>query len=402
MQAQTELKRSISLPLLVLYGLGTIIGAGIFVLIGKVAGAAGLYAPMAFLLASVIAGFTALSYAELSSRFPRSAGEAVYLEEAFHLRWLSKTTGLVIAAIGILSSATIVNGAVGYIQIFIGLPDHGIIVLMVLALALLAGWGISESVAVAATTTLITIIGLLAVVVFNSDHLAALPARFAELLPPLDAAVWTAIFAGAFLAFYAFLGFEDMINVAEEVKEPHRNMPLSIILALVISTLLYVLVALTAIFTLPIDRLAASHAPLVELIGGEGKSHLIIAIISAVAVVDGALIQLIKSSRILYGMSRQQMLPPLFGRVHAERRTPLIATATVASLILAISLSLPLLTLARTTSFVTLVLFAVVNLALLTLKFRRQVPSREGISLPAWVPVTGFVLCTLLIVLQLL
>jgi len=398
----TELKRSISLPLITLYGLGTIIGAGIFVLIGKVAGAAGLYAPIAFLLASVIAGFTALSYAELSSRFPKSAGEAVYLEEAFHMRWLSKATGLAITGIGILSSATIVNGAVGYLQFFIHLPESAIIVLMILTMALLAGWGISESVAVAATTTMISIVGLLVVVIYNADHLSTLPERLPELIPPFDIGIWGAIVMGAFLAFYAFLGFEDMINVAEEVRNPHRNMPLSIILTLIIATLLYVLVALTAVLTLPVEQLATSHAPLVDLIGsGNIREELIVAIISSIAVIDGALIQIIKSSRILYGMSRQKLLPPLFGRVHATRRTPHIATATVALMVMIAALSLPLLTLAEATSFVTLLLFAAINLALWKIKRQSDAP-HEGIDIPGWVPVCGALLCSLFVSLQLL
>jgi len=398
----SELKRSISLPLLVLYGLGTIIGAGIFVLIGKVAGAAGLYAPVAFLLASVIAGFTAFSYAELSSRFPKSAGEAVYLEEAFHLRWLSKGTGVTIAGIGILSSATIVNGAVGHLQFFIPLPEPAIIVLMILILALLAGWGISESVAVAATTTLISIIGLIVVVLYNADHLATLPDRLPELIPPLDIGIWGAIVLGAFLAFYAFLGFEDMINVAEEVRDPHRNMARSIILTLIIATLLYVLVAATAVLTLPVNQLAASHAPLIDLIGSSDlREEMIVAVISSIAVIDGALIQMIKSSRILYGMSRQKMLPPLFGRVHAGRRTPLVATTTVTLLVMVSALSLPLLTLAEATSFVTLTLFAVVNLALWNIKRHTSEP-HDGIDIPAWIPASGFLLCMIFITLQLL
>ncbi|MDT8376677.1 MAG: APC family permease [Mariprofundaceae bacterium] len=394
-----ELKRSISLPLITLYGLGTIIGAGIFVLIGKVAGEAGLYAPAAFLVASVVAGFTAFSYAELSSRFPKSAGEAVYLEEAFHLRWFSKGTGLFIAVIGIISSATIVNGAIGYLQIFIALPDPIMIILLVFALAMLAAWGITESVAVAATTTLISIIGLLAVVIFNAENLITLPERLPELIPPPEIGVWSAIVMGAFLAFYAFLGFEDMINVAEEVNNPHRNMPLSIILTLIISTLLYLLIATTAVLTLPAEQLAASHAPLVDLIGSDSRGYLVIAVISATAVIDGALIQMIKSSRILYGMSRQQMLPAIFGEVHPVRRTPLTATATVAVIVMIAALALPLITLAKITSFITLTLFAVVNLALWRIKLNHH-EAHAGIDIPVWIPVSGFLLCTLFVSVQ--
>jgi len=397
-----ELKRSISLPLITLYGLGTIIGAGIFVLVGEVAAKAGLYSPIAFLLASVVAAFTGLSYAELSSRFPKSAGEAVYLQEAFHWRWLSTATGLSVIAIGTISAATIANGAVGYINLFVELPPWLTIVLLVVLLALLAGWGISESIGVAAFTTAAAILTLLAVVLLNLDHLATLPARLPELLPPFDVDVWSGIVLAAFLAFYAFIGFEDMVNVAEEVKNPSRNMPLAIILALVITTLLYVLVALTAVLTLPLDELAASKAPLAAMIGGDDPAaRSIVGAVSVVAVVDGALIQIIMASRVLYGMSRQRMLPALFAQVHPKTRTPLISTATIAAVILLLALFLPLVTLAQATSFITLIIFGGINLALWKLKLGHAAPA-TGINVPLWVPVCGFLLCGLFILAQLL
>jgi len=403
MKKAVELKRTITLPMLTLYGLGTIIGAGIFVLVGKVAGLAGMFAPVAFVLASIIAGFTAFSYAELSSRFPKCAGEAVYLQEVFHLRTLSTIVGLAIVITGIASAATIVNGSVGYLQMFIALPDWLIIILLILPLSLLAVWGISESVGVAAFTTSIAIAGLVALMIFNADHLVTLPERLPELLPPADTAIWGTIVFGAFIAFYAFIGFEDMINIAEEVKDPRRNMPRAIVLALVITTLLYTLLALTAVLALPVDELAASQAPLAALIGEDHQTlKLIIAAVSVIAIADGALIQIIKSARILYGMSRQQMLPELFSRIHPGRQTPVVATVFVAVSILLIALSFPLLILAQITSFITLIVFGAINLALWVLKRRPETIHAEGINVPAWVPATGFTLCLLFIFTQLL
>jgi len=396
-----KLKRAISLPMVTLYGLGTIIGAGIFVLIGEVAGISGIYAPLAFLVASIVAAFTALSYAELSSRFPKSAGEAVYLEQAFHRRRLSTATGLIGIAIGTASAATITNGVVGYIQLFVDLPAWLIILLLVVAMALLAGWGISESVGVAALTTAITIAGLLAVIAFNADHLAELPARLPEMVPP-DLSAWGLVVFGAFVAFYAFIGFEDMINIAEEVKAPERNMPRSIILALVISAALYALVSLTAVLAVPVETLAASTAPLAALIGEErATTKTAIGIISILAITDGILIQIIKTSRILYGLSDQKFIHPLFARVHPGRRTPLVATISVAVAVLLLALAFPLLTLAQVTSFLTLLVFAAINLALWQLKRRKERRREGGIELPAWIPLTGFLLCSLFILVQL-
>lgn len=402
MTKAVKLKRSVTLPMVTLYGLGTIIGAGIFVLIGEVAGIAGIYAPLAFLVASIVAGFTAFSYAELSSRFPKSAGEAIYLEEVFHYSWLSIATGLAVAAIGIISAATITNGAVGYIRIFFDLPPWLIILLLVAALSLLAAWGINESVGVAAFTTAVTLIGLVIVIVINGDALATLPARLPELVPH-GREVWGLILFGGFVAFYAFIGFEDMINIAEEVKEPSRNMPLAIVLALIITTVLYLLISLVAVLSHDPQLLAASDAPLAALIGEDRHMvKLMIGIISILAIADGILIQIIKTSRILYGMSSQRLIPTLFAAVHPRTQTPLLATAFVAALVLLLALALPLLTLAETTSFITLVVFAAVNLALWRLKMKEGVVQTEVVNLPIWVPAIGGLLCVAFILIQLL
>ena len=239
--ADIELKRSLSLPLITFYGLGTIIGAGIYVLIGEVAGRAGMYAPFAFLLAAVVAAFSAFAYAELSARYPLSAGEAIYVKEAFHRRWLTIATGWSVVLIGTVSAAALANGFIGYLRLFVRLPNWLAISLLVVGLGLLAAWGISQSVWVATIITLVELGGLLIVLFVARDGLAVLPQRWGELIPPPTADVWTGIALGGFLAFYAFIGFEDMVNVAEEVKNPRRNLPLAIILALCVSTLLYML-----------------------------------------------------------------------------------------------------------------------------------------------------------------
>lgn len=397
-----KLKRSVTLPMITLYGLGTIIGAGIFVLIGKVSGIAGIYAPLAFLVASLIAGFTAFSYAELSSRYPKSAGEAVYLQEVFHYSWLSTTTGIAVAVVGIISAATITNGAVGYIRIFFDLPPWLIILLLVTLLSLLAAWGINESVLAAALTTSITIIGLIAVIGVNGDALTTLPQRLPELIPR-GAEMWGAILFGGFVAFYAFIGFEDMINIAEEVKDPSRNMPLAIVLALAVTTILYLLISLVAVLSHDPALLAVSDAPLAALVGEEHhRAKLIIGVISILAIADGILIQIIKSARILYGMSSQQLIPSLFAAVHPFTRTPLVATVTVATAVLILSLSLPLLTLAETTSFITLTIFAVINFALWRLKMKGDMPEAKMMNLPIWVPAIAFLLSSAFVLVQLL
>lgn len=399
--AEPTLRRSLSLPLITLYGLGTIIGAGIYVLIGKVAGPAGLYAPVAFVLAGTIAGFTALTYAELSARYPLSGAEAVYTDAAFAKRWLTTLAGWSVVIVGVVSSATIANGFVGYLALFVTAPDWLAIGALVLGMGLLAAWGINESVWTAAVITVLEVLGLIMVLAIASPNLSTLPARWPELLPPLETTAWLGIVSGAFLAFYAFIGFEDMVNVAEEVKNPRRNLPLGIVIALVVSSLLYALIALTAVLSVPIDALVNSDAPLTTVIEHSGSSASnIIGLISLVAVLNGALIQIIMAARMLYGLARQTAAPKLFSRIHPLTRTPVIATAWVTLAVLVFALWLPLVSLARVTSAITLVLFALMNGALWRLKQRE--PRLPGVpSIPGWIPVTGFVLCIVFLFLEL-
>jgi amino acid transporter len=396
---EIELKRALNLAFLTLYGLGTILGAGIYVLVGKVAGIAGLYAPIAFLVAAVVAAVTALSYAELASRFPKSAGEAIYVQEGFGVRALSIAVGLLLVVSGLVSSATLANGFVGYFDVFLDAPRWLVITLLVAALGTLAAWGIAESAIAAAVATLIEVAVIVAV---STESLATLPARVPELLPPFDAATWAGIAAGAFLAFYAFIGFEDMVNVAEEVKDPRRVLPSAIILAMTVSTGLYLLVAIAAVLALPLEELAGSDAPLALMFErATGQAPVAIAAIGLFAVVNGALVQIIMGARVLYGMSQARWLPRWFGRVHARRRTPHHATAFVAGAVLILALWLPLVTLAKATSFTVLVVFALIHAALLRIK--RRSPAPPGVrTCPLWVPAAGLAFTIAMLAFELL
>jgi amino acid transporter len=391
MNQPTQLKRGLSLWLLVFYGLGNILGAGIYVLVGKVAGSAGLFAPAAFFVASLVAAFTALSYAELVARYPLSAGEAVYVQKGLGLPALSVMVGLLIVLMGAVSAATIARGFVGYLDILIEVPDAVAITLLVLVLGMTASWGIVESVSIAALVTLIELLGLAMVLAVAGDNLLTIPERLPELIPPMNPVIWQGILFGAFLAFYAFVGFEDMVNVAEEVRNPVRNVPLAILLALAITTLLYAAVSLTAVLTVAPQQLAASDAPLATVYQqATGNKPVTLSIISIFAVVNGALIQIIMGSRILYGMSRQGWLPPLFGRVWRKTQTPVAATIATAGLVLVLALWLPLVTLARSTSFLVLLIFSLMNLSLLRIKWRD--PRPEGLwVIPQWVPAGGII-----------
>jgi amino acid transporter len=385
------LKRSLSLTLVTLYGLGNILGAGIYVLIGKVAANAGQYAPLSFLVASILAGLTAFTYAELSSRYPLSAGEAVYIQAGFNLKLLSSTVGLLIILAGIVSAATITRGFVGYFHQFVPVPETLVIISLVAALGALAAWGIVESVRVAALLTLVELFGLLLILWVAAPAGEAIIEGLHSMTASIAISDWHGIMLGGILAFYAYIGFEDMVNVAEEVRNPVINLPRAILIALVISTVLYMAVALVAITSVPVAELANSDAPLAYIYQRTtGNTPTLISIIALFAVVNGALIQIIMASRVCYGLSRQGWLPAMFSSVNPITRTPLIATLLVSLSILVMALWLPVETLARGASLLLLMVFSLVNLALWRIK-RNADSAPAGFTIPSWIPAAGFV-----------
>ncbi|MDR9437520.1 MAG: APC family permease [Thiohalophilus sp.] len=395
-----ELRRSLSLPLVTFYGIGTILGAGIYVLVGKVAGVAGMLTPLAFLVAALIAGFSAFSYAELAARLPKSASEAVYAQAGFGRASLSRLIGLLMVLVGVVSSATLMHGFAGYLQVYVQWPDIWVISVMILTLGAVVIWGVTQSVLIAVIMTLFEMAGLVLIIWVAGDSLGSLPERWPQLLAPEAPFVWYGVLLGAFVAFYAFIGFEDMVNVAEEVIDPSRNLPKAIILVLIIVTLFYLLVTLVSILSVAPDRLAQTDAPLAMVYEqATGRGPLFITLISLVSVLNGALIQIIMASRVLYGLSRQGWLPSLLGQVSGRTRTPVPAIIVVVTAILLFALLLPLISLARLTSFVTLIIFTLMNVALWRIKRRED--SYEGFQVPLWVPVSGATVSALFLVSQL-
>lgn len=390
MTEQTQLRRGLSLPLLVLYGLGTTIGAGIYALVGKIAGESGYLAPLAFLLAAAMASLTALSFGELCRRYPYSAGEAFYVREAFHWEWVSTLVGLLVVLTGLVSAAALVNGFIGYLGEFIEVQPSLTILLVCLSLGMLAGWGIAESVSLAALVTLIEIGGLLVIVWLGLEQSTNPLISWIAHLPEQNWNNLGLIFAGATLAFYAFIGFEDMVNVAEEVRDVKTTMPRAIILTLVISTLIYLLLMMVAVLTVSPSELAKSDAPL-PLVYRQitGEDSTLISVIGLFAIINGALIQIIMAARVLYGQATMGQLPKVLAHINVRTQTPLIATALVTSLVLVLALIGDLAGLARTTSILMLTVFAFINLALWQIK-RRDPNLADFKPLPIWIPVVGF------------
>lgn len=396
------LKRTLSLPLVTFYGLGTILGGGIYALIGKVTQYAGMHIGVVFLLAALIASFTAISYAELSSRLPLSAGEAYYVKTAFNQNWLAGLVGWMVVFTGIVSSATLVHAFAGYLKVFVPIPHWLSFIGIIFILGGLAAWGIRISAMVAMLITLIEIGGLLLVIFITGDSLKQLPSHWQQLIPiSLSFKEWSGILVGAFLAFYAYIGFEDMVNIAEEIKNPAKTLPIAIFLALGMASLLYFMVGIVAVFALPIETLAKSNAPLALIIEHKGYSPILISVISLIAIINGALVQIIMSSRVIYGMAKQRNAPILFSKVHPKTQTPLFATSITMLSILIFTFLFPIETLAKTTSGIILSIFIMIHLSLIVIKMRKY-RQAGAVSYSIFFPITGAVLCSLFLLFQLL
>ena len=394
-EKRPRLRRRLTLPLLVLYGLGVTIGAGIYVLVGTTAGRAGIYAPSAFVVAAVVMALTAASFAELSGRYPVSAGEAAYVRAGFRSDLIAIFTGLLVILAGIVSSAAISIGSTGYIRELVDLPQNVLVPLVVLAMGAVAAWGILESVLFAALFTVIEAGGLIAIIVLGFGSDPDLVTRLPDVLPPLfEPGIWSGIASAGLLAFFAFIGFEDLVNVAEETKNPKKTMPWAIFLTLVISTVIYFLVASIAVLTVPPDQLAASPAPLNDVFRQVTDAPpAVILGIAVVATLNTIIVQIIMASRVVYGLADQGNLPAVFARINAVTRTPLVATSSVVAVILVLALAFPLEGLAEMTSRITLTVFALVNIALIKLKLAGD-PAPEGVfEVQLWVPVAGVLAC---------
>ncbi len=391
------LQRRLTLPLLTLYGLGVTVGAGIYVLVGATAAKAGFYAPISFLLAAFVVAFTGFTYAELSTRFPVSAGEVAYVKNGFNSNTIALIVGLMVVTSGVVSSATISIGAAEYISHFIKLSPQILIISIILILGLVAVWGILESVMLAAVFTLIEISGLIFVIYYGFTIKPDLLNEIGTLIPPLEMGAWGGIVSASLLAFFAFVGFEDIANVAEEVKQPHKNMPKAIIFTLLIATALYLAVVSVVILVVPMSDLSTSAAPLALIFANASDSTKgAFTLIAIIATVNGVLIQMIMASRVLYGMASKGNLPAALAYINPKTHTPLIATAIVVGIILVLALFLPIAQLAQMTSQVVLVVFMLVNLALIFIKIAKKSSELDYYKVPIFVPIIGFITSAIL------
>jgi amino acid transporter len=395
-----HLKRSIGLVGLVLYGLGVTIGAGIYVLVGETIVRAGPYAPAAFLLSAIVMGFTAASFAELSGRVPQAAGEAVYVEKSFGLPWLTIVVGLAVLVEAMIAAAAIAVGSAGYLAELINLPEEVLVTCIVLGMATIASWGIRESVAIAGAMTLVEVAGLLVIIYFGlvnePNSLSALPA--ALMPPPTDWSAMSGVLAASMITFFAFIGFDDVVNLVEEAKNPKKIMPWAIGITLSIVTVLYVLVSFVTAQNVSVQDLTGTSAPISLLFERlTGLPPLVITMIAIIATMNGVVIMLIMAARVAYGMAKEGRLPAWIGAVSPRTKTPLRATILVAAAVLVLAIFTPLDTLAETSSEVLLLVFVMINLALVWFKIK-GVPALAGtFTVHIAFPIAGAVFCVALL-----
>jgi amino acid transporter len=350
----------------------------------------------------VLSAFSGAPCSELAGRLPVAPGGPAYVRERFRADRLAATIGLLVVGVAIVATAAISIGSAGYISVFLPLPEGFLVAGVVMAMGAVAAWGINESVSFAGAMTVIEVGGLIALVVAGIVAEPAVVTRLPEALPSMgDTAAIAGIIGATLLAVFAFLGFESLANVAEEVRDPKRTLPYAIFLTLVISTVLYVLVAWVALVAVPRAELAQSKAPLALVFERlTGASQRTMSAIAIIATLNGIIVQIIMSSRVLYGLARQGDLPAAFGAVGTKSRTPTVATALTTALVLALALTLPLHDLAEVTSRLTLVVFAVVNVSLIRIK-RRAMRTPPGIfEAFVWVPWAGAAVCVVLLILD--
>ena len=393
------LKRTLTLPLLTFYGLGSIIGAGIYALIGSVAQEARFYTPFSFLIAAIIALFTAASYAELSSRYPESAGSSLYINKAFNRAWLSGLVGWLVVTTGIVSCGALIHGFINYLHLYIATSNYILIPIIVFILGCITLLGITESAVAIFVMTVMEIGGLLIIIWYGKHNFSKVITDSAQFIPTLNLQTWLSILSGSFIAFYAFIGFEDMVNVAEETKNPQKTMPQAIFLAAFSATILYVLVSIITIVSLPDFDLMSGKTPLTLIIKQQGHSPLLFSILAMISISNGVLVNIIMASRLIYGMTKLRNAPQIFSKIYERTQVPLFSTVLVMFIIIILAYWIPIEKLAKITSTIMLCIFCLMHSSLILIK--RKYPKKENhIVVPMFLPIIGLITSILFLVVS--
>ena len=411
---EPALARTMGLGALIIYGVGDMLGAGVYALMGKAAGKMGNAVWLAFAASMVAAVLTGLSYASLGSRHPRAAGAAYVTHRAFGWSFLSYIVGLAVTASGLTSFATQSHAFSGYVLGFFNfaVPGKesllaaappglwwGVILAFIGVLTLINFWGMKEATWINALCTAIEVGGL-AIVIFVGVRFWG-SVNYLEVPPPVGSAPGAVgslssllVLQGAVLTFYSFIGFEDMMNVTEEVKNPRRNFPIAVVAALAITTVIYIAVAISAVSVLGWRELSDSSQPLVEVVrrGAPGFPIGWFSFIALFAITNTALLNYIMGSRMIYGLARQGLVPKSLGKIHPQRLTPHRAILALMAIVIVLALVGNIAQLATATSMLLLCVFVVVNASLIVLK-RRVGEERGAFEIPTFVPIGGILVC---------
>ncbi|MFE5701944.1 APC family permease [Rhodococcus koreensis] len=403
---QPSLKRVMGPGLLLLFIVGDILGTGIYALTGKVANQVGGAVWLPFLVAFVVAIITAFSYLELVTKYPKAAGAALYTHKAFGVHFLTYMVAFAVMCSGITSASTASRAfAANFVEAFHLDFSTGIgITLLGLGFMTLVGLvnfrGVSESVKTNVVLTCVELSGLLIIIMIGLWALGVGDGDFSRVttFDTGDRSALGAVVAGTALAFFAMVGFEDSVNMAEECKEPSRIFPKVLLTGLIITGCIYVFVSVTAIALVPVSELGEGDTPLLKVVqaGAPAFPIGIFAFITMFAVANTALINMLMASRLLYGMSREGVLPPPLGRVHSTRRTPYVAivfTTLLAFGLITFVGEVP--ELGGTTALLLLGVFTIVNITVLVL--RRQPVEHKHFRVPTILPIIGALTCGFLV-----
>lgn len=386
----SELKRSLGLVECTLMGVGVILGAGIYALVGSAAAEAGNAVWASFFAAAVVAGFTGLSYAELSSFIPKAGGEYYYARRAFGHFVAFLVTWLLLVGLAI-ASAAVALGFAGYFHAIFGTGIVLTACMLIATTAVLLVYGIKQSAWVAGFCTLLELAGLVVIIAVGLPRLGAV-----DYLETSEAGIG-GVMAAASLIFFAYIGFEEIVQLSQETKNPTRNIPLAVLLSILITTVIYVLVAMCAVSVLGWRELGASSAPLADVaamsLGREVFFGL--SVIALFSTGNTVLILMLSSARLLYGMAEDGSLPRGLARIHRTRQTPDVATLAIAMVSMLMVLAFEQIEIvANLTNFALLSTFAIINGAVVVLRYREPeaarrftVPARMG-RLPL-LPVLG-------------
>ena len=394
-----SLKRDLGLLEVTLSGVGIILGAGVYVLIGQAAALAGNAIWLAFGLSAIMVLLTGLSYAELSSMFPKAGAEYDYVTNAFNAR-LAFVIGWLVFLSGVLAAATVALGFAGYFSALTSTPVLISAIVLLIVLITLLLYGVKETARVAVISTLIEVSGLVIIITIGLPHLGSVD--YGEM--PLG---YSGLFAASALIFFAYQGFESMVKFSEETKKPETTVPKALILALAISVILYVLVSLSVVSVLGWQQLAVSNAPFADVVSAAlgPDAAIIIAIIALFATANTALMSMYASSRILYGMAGSSDLTTRLAWVHPVRRTPWIAILVCGGLSILLVFAGDITFIANVTNFTLFVTFIVINAAVIVLRYHSpqtprpfRIPFAVG-RLPL-VPVAGIFFCIFLLTVQ--